>query len=259
MYSDLIFFLPSICFSLYIQTTRKQSFIIMKLSFASPVVSMTTAASMTAALDDAPLLQKDIVSDTAPSESAVGDTSSLLTGSHHRPNASTHVRESLPSSDDMQAAVASSTLLRNEEHTSGGGSKNVDVDVGLLPIFERRLDSATCNNWNRPVIKEDGTSFRLLIEGCITEEECPEYLDYENVPIGCWDTSDVTDMSSGFSGDNSDSDDFVIPNVFNKPINCWNVASVNNMRVMFYYATNFNQPTDDWDVCKSNYFQSTTR
>merc|ERR1711865_661315 len=48
---------------------------------------------------------------------------------------------SLPSSDDMQAAVASSTLLRNEEHTSGGGSKNVDVDVGLLPISERRLDS----------------------------------------------------------------------------------------------------------------------
>merc|ERR1711865_5992 len=71
--------------------------------------------------------------------SAVGDAASLLT--HHHPHASTHVRESLSWSDDTTAAVATSALLQNEEHTSSGGSKNVDVDVGLLPISERRLDS----------------------------------------------------------------------------------------------------------------------
>ena len=110
----------------------------MKLSSAL-VVSMTTAASAAMAVDDAPLLLKDIGSDTVSAASAVGDTASLLT--HHHPHASTHVRESLSRSDDTTAAVATSALLQNEEHTSSGGSKNVDVDVGLLPISERRLDS----------------------------------------------------------------------------------------------------------------------
>ena len=50
----------------------------MKLSLASAHVSVTTAASMAAAVEDASLLQTDIGSDIASLASAVGDTSSLI-------------------------------------------------------------------------------------------------------------------------------------------------------------------------------------
>merc|ERR1719157_453946 len=214
---------------------------------------------MTAAVDDAPLLQKDIGSVIVSAASAVGDTSSLLTGIHYHPTASTHVRESLPRSDDTMAAVATSALLQNKGHTSSGGSKNVDVDVGLLPISEHRLDSVQeesllgvddamtavvtsallhKNDRNsstdsratttigsgsgdgvtgdvemdvgmlqtnrrlisvgedcdacasRPEISQ--TDFYNLVNSCTANASvCPD-----NVPIGCWDTSEVTDMAS---------------------------------------------------------------
>ena len=245
MCSDLIS-CSSIYLFLYLRT-RKQSIIIMKLS-STLVVSMTTAASMAAAVD--------IRSDTASAASAVGDTSSLLTGIHHHPNASTHVQESLPRSDDTTAAIAPSALLHNKEHTSGGGSKN--VDVGLLPISERLLDSsvqedcaATCNNWDRPVINEkDGTSFRDLLEECTYRKvDCPSYLDYGNIPIGCWDTWDVTDMAyalslTRYAPDVARKKD----SLFNQSINCWNTARVTSMLFMFDRAPFFNQPLHDWDV-----------
>merc|ERR1711865_494303 len=85
-----------------------------------------------------------VVEDVPPPWMAITSSeaaSSLLTGIHHHSNASIHVRESLSWSDDTTAAVATSALLQNEEHTSSGGSKNGNVDVGLLPISERRLDS----------------------------------------------------------------------------------------------------------------------
>ena len=59
---------------------------------------------MAATVEDAPLLQMDIGSDIASLASAVGDTSSLIPGIHPHPNASTHVQESLPSSDNATAA-----------------------------------------------------------------------------------------------------------------------------------------------------------
>merc|ERR1711865_1166244 len=91
--------------------------------------------------------------------------------------------------------------------------------ISLMPsITDVGNDCTLCNKWNRPVITAvEGTSFQDLLMSCTTElvpVSCPEYLDYGNVPIGCWDTSDVTDMSSGFSGvDSNYYDDVVIPNV----------------------------------------------
>ena len=35
---------------------------------------------------------------------------------------------------------------------------------------------------------------------------------------------------------------------FNQPLNEWDVSSVNNMECMFYGAYNFNQPLNAWDV-----------
>merc|ERR1711865_599877 len=98
---------------------------------------------------------------------------------------------------EARTAAVKSDLLFNKEHSSsmdsrttttiGSGSGDgvtgdVGVDVGLLPIFERRLDSvqedctAKCKNWNRPVIEKDGTSFRYLIADCIAGQGCPDYL-----------------------------------------------------------------------------------
>lgn len=58
-------------------------------------------------------------------------------------------------------------------------------------------------------------------------------------PIGEWDTSNVTDMSSLFSGSN-----------INEPLNNWDVSNVVDMRDMFSSATRFNQPLNNWNVSK---------
>ena len=82
---------------------------------------------------------------------------------------------------------------------------------------------------SRPVITGSRVAFQTKVKACI-EGTCPD-----NVPIGCWNTSDVTDMAQSFEGLYEQTD-------FNKDINCWNVASVSNMSLMFF-----------------NSFQSTTR
>merc|ERR1711865_181892 len=119
-------------------------------------------------------------------------------GIHHHPTASTRVRESLPRSDNTTAAVATSALLHNKEHTSGGGNKNVDVDVGLLPISERLLNSVqeNCACTSRPKIEVSGTAFKDLVSNCYSNGNVCPYV--YNVPIGCWDTSEVTDMAYAF-------------------------------------------------------------
>lgn len=63
-----------------------------------------------------------------------------------------------------------------------------------------------------------------------------------------WDSSDniftgqVTDMSELFKWSISDL------NQFNSDIEYWNVSNVNNMREMFLYTINFDQPLNSWDV-----------
>merc|ERR1711865_108337 len=41
---------------------------------------------------------------------------------------------------------------------------------------------------------------------------------------------------------------FAFASNFNQPLNDWNVANVNDMKSMFRRAIDFNQPLDDWDV-----------
>jgi len=75
-------------------------------------------------------------------------------------------------------------------------------------------------------------AFRTKVDQCISGN-CQD-----DVPIGCWDTSEVTDMRWAF----------LDKALFNDSIKCWNVASVTNMQYMFFTASNFNQPLDDWNV-----------
>ena len=57
-----------------------------------------------------------------------------------------------------------------------------------------------------------------------------------NQPIGNWDVSNVTDMSTMF-----------FYSEFNQPIDNWDVGKVTNMSHMFG-GSNFNQPIGDWNV-----------
>ena len=57
-----------------------------------------------------------------------------------------------------------------------------------------------------------------------------------NGDISCWDTFNVTDMSSMFKG----------ATAFNQNIGPWDTANVSNMQAMFSGATAFNQDISKW-------------
>lgn len=59
-----------------------------------------------------------------------------------------------------------------------------------------------------------------------------------NQDIGRWDTGNVTDMASMFSGATS----------FDQPIGQWHTGKVTDMTSMFSGAVNFNQDIGDWDT-----------
>lgn len=76
-----------------------------------------------------------------------------------------------------------------------------------------------------------------------------------------WDVSNVTDMSSMFTGSNfhepldnwdvshvTDMSDMFANTSFNFPIGNWDVSNVTDMSGMFFNANWFDQPLDNWDV-----------
>ena len=100
---------------------------------------------------------------------------------------------------------------------------------------------------------------------CVTmspEGDCSNSL---HGPIGEWDVSDVTDMSSLFQFHKSFNADLSKWNVarvtdmsymfrgarsFNADISNWNVASVTDMTRMFFGATSFNVDLSEWNVAR---------
>ncbi|RZL07730.1 MAG: BspA family leucine-rich repeat surface protein, partial [Pedobacter sp.] len=79
--------------------------------------------------------------------------------------------------------------------------------------------------------------------------------------IGAWNTANVTNMRSMFSGATAFNHSlntwntanvtdmsamFYKAEVFNKSLNAWNTANVNNMKSMFTYARSFDEPLDKW-------------
>jgi surface protein len=112
----------------------------------------------------------------------------------------------------------------------------------------------------------DDNSIYELIEAYINgDEDYSEEL--RQFPIGTWDVSKVTDLSSAFNGMfspytsfNEPLDAWDVSNVtkmtsmfadcanFNQPLNSWKVSSLEEMNSMFYGCTSFNQSLDSWDV-----------
>ena len=65
-------------------------------------------------------------------------------------------------------------------------------------------------------------------------------------PIGEWDVSDITDMSSIFADSSSE---FAITD-FNSDISKWDVSRVTNTSRMFAYAESFNGDLSKWDLSR---------
>ena len=76
----------------------------------------------------------------------------------------------------------------------------------------------------------------FLIMKIYGEEDLPP--DLQNIEIGKWDVSGVTNMHNLFSNFSD----------FNEPLNKWNVSNVTNMSNMFSGCENFNQPLNKWNV-----------
>lgn len=90
-----------------------------------------------------------------------------------------------------------------------------------------------CGISRRPVV--ENSKFLDRVQMCYGGTfDCPE--PYK-IPIGCWNTEFVADMSEAFRGVRN----------FNEPIRRWNVSRVTTMYSMFIGASSFNQPLEVWD------------
>jgi surface protein len=112
---------------------------------------------------------------------------------------------------------------------------------------------------DHPVVAAD-VNFKELVRSCLYND--PVYVDCPyDAELGCWNTSQVTDMSQAFkdvvnfnqpidswdtSANTDMSDMFLGAESFNQPINSWKTSAVIDMGSMFWYAKSFNQPVDSW-------------
>merc|ERR1712086_653519 len=123
-----------------------------------------------------------------------------------------------------------------------GDRKRISNDRSVQ--HHRKLDGLDCNGYH-PLIPAN-RAFKDLIEPCVDEDDygsCP----YSG-PIGCWNTSLVTDMNGAFADGNRYNGAFADGRYFNDDISAWVTSSVTSMVYMFANARDFNQPVDSWDV-----------
>jgi surface protein len=96
----------------------------------------------------------------------------------------------------------------------------------------------------------NNANIKFLVWDYINKKKSDLPNDLKDKPIGEWDVSRVTDMSSLFRS----------CYYFNEDISRWDVSNVTNMSYMFSEARAFNQPIGEWNVSKvinmSNMFQT---
>lgn len=106
-----------------------------------------------------------------------------------------------------------------------------------------------CKNIQRPEVANQ--NIRNLVNECvdintgrfINGGSCPYSGD---IPIQCWDTSNVTDMSYAFYNHTKS----------RISVQCWNTSRVTNMASMFQNAEKFNHDLSRWDVSNVQNFNS---
>jgi surface protein len=114
-------------------------------------------------------------------------------------------------------------------------------------------------------LKDTIRKYSLCKTGHCDRDTMEEIAFTYGYPIGTWDVSQVTDMSSLFedmdsfneyigSWDVSNVTDmnqmFVRAKDFNQDMRSWNVSNVADMSFMFYEATAFNQEIGNWNTSR---------
>ena len=79
----------------------------------------------------------------------------------------------------------------------------------------------------------DAPTFRVNATCIYMFRGCSDF----NSPIGHWNTSNVTNMTSMFGN----------ATAFNQNISTWNVSKVTDMNAMFQNATAFDQDISSWE------------
>ena len=82
-------------------------------------------------------------------------------------------------------------------------------------------------------------NIRQLVSNYIDDKNALP-VDLQNVAIGDWNVSNVTNMDRLFW-------DY---ETFNEPLNNWDVSNVTSMEQMFWFCRAFNQPLNNWNVSR---------
>jgi len=124
-----------------------------------------------------------------------------------------------------------------DQHDAAANALYIEDQVHQQRNLEPLDCSSYCSGFDRPLITVTGSDFESLINDCVYSHECP----YETeLPINCWNTGDVSNMSNAFSRTES----------FNEHLNCWDTSQVTDMYKMFSYASSFDKPIGTWDTSK---------
>jgi len=173
---------------------------------------------------------------------------------------------------DQRNANANRPQLMAEEETienlseadATEATKDFDAsqELGVLhntPTKRGRDLMDSCDG-NFPVV-DPILNFQGVVKRCLYyKDNCPFNA---SLPMNCWDTSQVTDMSYAFyklkdfnepidawdtSAVTDMSDMFGSCVSFDQPLDSWKVSSVTDMSDMFWGATKFNHPINSWDT-----------
>ena len=125
------------------------------------------------------------------------------------------------------------------------GCTNLDVDLGSWDMskvtsLKQFFYTSSFNNNGSPNISGWTTSTCIDMEGMFNVTPF-------NQPIGSWDVSNVTNMSTMLAANTS----------FNQDLSNWDVSSVVTMSNMFNGSTSFNQDIGSWDTSNVEDMSST--
>lgn len=153
------------------------------------------------------------------------------------------LRNSFSETSDGTADAAAHSLMTLDESAELGIL--VKGDDNFVPNANKKSVRRGLQNCGGiyPVIGAI-VDFPVLVYACVCDDFCFDLGDCPyNVPLNCWNTSQITDMSSAFKQIEGASSE-----VFNVDISGWDVSSVTTMELMFYEVNYFNQPIGLWDV-----------
>jgi surface protein len=128
-------------------------------------------------------------------------------------------------------------LSEAEATEAMGDNFDASQELGILnnaPTKRGRVLMDSCDD-NFPVV-DPILSFQGIVKRCLYyKDNCPFNA---SLPMNCWDTSQVTDMSYAFYNLED----------FNEPIDAWDTSAVTDMSDMFGFCRSFDQPLDSWKV-----------